>query len=154
MSESPPDDGKQQTLPEIADISDDDVVVRRIPAADLKNIGAGRLRVSKAAFSASSWKSDPEQGMSVDLLSTLIERNVDPESLDYAPEHDVLMTLKVRDLRNELKLTVVRRPKPNNPAHCNVLGVRGNIRKKLLNLAGWLRRPRNVFKSEDEADQG
>ena len=153
----PGDDPEIEGQLSVADddeISDDDTVIRNVSEYHIHNIsGTDKNRVSKSAFSASSKDNDPEEGMSVDLQSILLENGIDPNSSSYAPECNVLMTLTVREIRSEFGLTVVKRPKPDNPAHCSVIGVGENTRKKLLSRASWLRRPSNVFRSKAEADQ-
>ena len=145
--------------PEDAELDDrileDDVVIRNIPPYHLIDIDESgrRKRVSKSAFSGSSKKIDPEEGMSVDLLSKLIEHGISPQDPTYQPDFEVLMSLGVDDLR-QLGLEVVRRPLPENPAHCHVLRVRSPaLKKKLLERADWVRRPPHVFKSVADANR-
>lgn len=128
-------------------ITHDDAVIRKVPPYHIHdcNDGSGQRRVSKSAFSGSNERTDPEKGMSVDLWSKLVELGVDPTGGDYLPEVEILMILKVSDL-NGLGLTVVRRAKNDNKAHCNVLGIKSTDRKKLLDAAEWLRRPNDVIK--------
>ena len=136
-----------------ATISVEGSLIRKIHPQHLKPMSNGQRRVSKAAFSGSSRGIDPYQGMSVDLYSVLVDNGVDPESPNYAPEFEVLMMLRVGDLRQEqaqLQLVIGRDPKPDNPAHCSVWGVRSSHRKHLLGLARWLRRPEDVVKFQND----
>ena len=128
-------------------LGDDEVVIRRVlPGARRPD---GKREVSKSQFSASSAERDPEEGMSVDLLSNLRSRGIDPaDKAQFAPESEVLMTLKVSDV-HEKGMWVVPRPEPENPAHCNVLGVTRNKRKSILLMADFLRRPDDVLKATD-----
>ena len=121
-----------------------EVVIRRVmtqpPRAD------GKREVSKSAFSPSSKKRDPEEGMSVDRVSVLEARGIDPvDPAQFAPEFEVLMTLRVGDLHAN-GMWVVPRPEPHNTAHCNVLGVTTGKRKIVLGLAQFLRRPADIVK--------
>ena len=91
--------------------------------------------------------------MSVDLYSTVVDNGLDPESLEYAPEFEALMILRVGDLRQEqaqLQLLIGRDPKPENPAHCGVWGVKSGHRKLLLGFARWLRRPEDVVEFHND----
>lgn len=150
MSDCRPEDVEAQDR-----IPDDDIVIRGVAARhliDIENSG-GKKRVTKAAFSPSSERDDPERGMSVNLQSKLVEHGLDPQNPLYEPGFEVLMSFRVGDLR-ELGLEVVRRPLPENPSHCNVLGIKGTARKKeLLRLASFVRRPARVFKSAADANR-
>jgi hypothetical protein len=126
------------------EFADCELVVRGIPEWNLHPRAGGGRRVSQAAFSASSKGRDKDQGMSVDRMRILQLMYDDPtDQNQYASAMAVLMTLKVQDL-TELGLEIRSAPKPGNPAHCNVLGVKSNNRKRLLNMAGWLRRSADV----------
>lgn len=130
------------------EVSDDDFVLRRIPNSAIheSQFVPGGRRVSSGAFSASSESVDPEKGMSVDLLSILNSAGIDPaNSVNYAETCEVVMKVKVSELR-KLGLEVVSRPKPGNPAHCNVLNVKSSLRKSILEAAEWVRRPNDVDK--------
>lgn len=152
MPQDQPGDQGQEAQGDEAEVSDDDVVIRGIPQGHIHPISDNKKRVSKGAFSASSEDVDPEKGMSVDLWSKLLELGIDPESDSYLAEFEVLMTFSVSTLRHELGLEVVSRPITGNAAHCNVLGVKDTARKPLLRLADWLRRPDDVYKSQQEAE--
>lgn len=138
-------------LAEIEDVPDDGVIIRAIDTHHIHEFTdadhpAIRRRVSKSAFSPSSLKVDPEQGMSVDLWSKLEALGIDPTSDTYAPNREVLMVLNIADVI-ELGLDVVHRPVDENRAHCNVLGVhKPKFQKALLSKAGWLRRPPDLTK--------
>jgi hypothetical protein len=87
--------------------------------------------------------------MSVDLMSNLQARGIDPaNSAEFAPDFEVLMTLRVGQLHGQ-GMWVVPRPLPDNPAHCNVLNVTRNKRKAILTMAVFLRRPDDVVKSTE-----
>jgi hypothetical protein len=127
-------------------LGDDEVVIRRVPSVQLRARADGKREVSKGSFSASSRARDPEEGMSVDRMSVLIERGINPaDPAQYLPEFELLMTLKVRDLHAQ-GLWVVPRTK-QGPAHCNVLGVTSNKRKAVFALSDFLRRPDDVVKA-------
>src|SRR5262245_22529985 len=112
-------------------LAEDEVVIRRIPSIHLHPRLDGKRGVSQGAFSASSKLYDPEEGMSVDRISVLAAMRIDPlDPTQFAPDMEVLMTLKVGDLHAH-GLWVVPRTKPH-PAHCNVLGVTGSKRKTVL----------------------
>jgi hypothetical protein len=122
----------------------DEIVIRRVPT--LHPRPDGKREVSKGSFAASSKSRDPEEGMSVDLLSALRASGIDPaDPAQFAPEVEVLMTLRVGDLHAN-GMWVVPRPQPH-PAHCNVLGVTGSKRKIVFGLAQFLRRPADVVKA-------
>jgi hypothetical protein len=122
-------------------LADNEVVIRRVPT--LHSRADGKREVSKGSFAASSKSRDPEEGMSVDRMSILVAQGIDPaDPTQFAPEFEVLMTLKVGDLHAR-GMWVVPRPKPH-PAHCNVLGVTGNKRKTVFARAQFLRRPDEV----------
>jgi hypothetical protein len=127
-------------------LDDDEIVIRRVPGVQLRARADGMREVSKGSFSASSKAYDPEEGMSVDRMSVLIEMGVDPaNATQYLPEFEVLMTLRVRDLHGQ-GLWVVPRTTPG-PAHCNVLGVTSSKRKTVFALSVFLRRPEDVVKA-------
>ncbi len=129
-------------------LPDDEIVIRRVPT--LHPRPDGRREVSKGSFAASSRSHDPEEGMSVDLMSVLTASGINPaDPARFAPDVEVLMTLKVRDLHAN-GMWVVPRPAPH-PAHCNVLGVTGGKRKIVFALAEFLRRPDDVVKAGEPA---
>jgi hypothetical protein len=135
-----------ETKPDDA-LTDDEVVIRRVvpgpPRPD------GMREISKSAFSPSSAGRDPEEGMSVDLMSNLQARGIDPANKEqFAPDAEVLMMLGVRELHDK-GMWVVPRPLPANAAHCNVLNVTKKKRKGILIMAEFLRRPDDVVKSTD-----
>jgi hypothetical protein len=130
-------------------LGDDEVVIRRVVPSNRRD--DGKREISKSQFSASSAARDPEEGMSVDLMSNLLARGIDATNkATFAPDSEVLMTLKVGEL-HDLALWVVPRPYKDgsNPAHCNVLNVTKNKRKAILGMATFLRRPDDVVKSTD-----
>lgn len=128
-------------------LPDHEVVIRRVPTASLHRRSDGKREVRKGSFSASSQSRDPEKGMSVDLMSVLVANAIDPaDQNQFAPDFEVLMTLKVGDLHAH-GMWVVPRPKPY-AAHCNVLGVTTNKRKVVFGFAEFLRRPADVVKGE------
>jgi hypothetical protein len=128
-------------------LADHEFVIRRVLPGSRRP--DGKREISKSQFSPSSPQRDPEEGMSVDLMSNLTSRGIDPsDKAQFAPDHEVLMTLKVRDLHDR-GMWVVPRPLPTNPAHCNVLGVAKNKRKSILLMAEFLRRPDDVVKATD-----
>jgi hypothetical protein len=135
-----------ETKPDDA-LCDDDVVIRRVvPGSPRPD---GKREISKSQFSPSSAERDPEEGMSVDLMSNLRTRGIDPANKEqFASSVEVLMTIKVGDLHDK-GMWVVPRPLPANPAHCNVLNVTKNKRKAILAMADFLRRPDDVVKSTD-----
>jgi|RhiMethySRZTD1v2_1073278.scaffolds.fasta_scaffold110295_4 hypothetical protein len=125
-------------------LPDDEVVIRRVPT--LHPRADGKREVSKGSFAASSKSRDPEEGMSVDLASVLVAMGIDPaDPTQFAPEFEVLMTLKVGDLHAH-GMWVVPRTQPH-PAHCNVLGVTSGKRKIVFGLAQFLRCPADVVKA-------
>ena len=125
-------------------LPDHEIVIRRVPT--LHPRPDGKRVVSKGSFAASSKSRDPEEGMSVDSMSVLANSGIDPaDPAQFAPEVEVLMTLKVGDL-HEHGMWVVPRPAPH-PAHCNVLGVTSSRRKIVLALSEFLRRPDDVVKT-------
>lgn len=124
------------------EIGDHEFVLRKVPAVPhLQPAGEGKRRISKSAFSASSVSVDSEEGMSVNSQSILEAHGVQPQ--DFAPEFPVLARFCVGDLR-ALGLTVEPRPIPGDDSHCQVLGVRDKHRKKLLQLAEFIRKPPDV----------
>lgn len=130
-------------------LADDEVVIRRVPTSGLHRRDDGKRQVSKGSFAASSKAHDPEEGMSVDLISNLRSRGIDPaDKAQFAPDCEVLMTLKVGALHDK-GMWVVPRPEAENPAHCNVLGVARNKRKSILQMAAFLRCPPDVVKAAD-----
>jgi len=134
----------EDALPPIEQIASDDVVLRKIE--DVPHLhprdGGGR-RISAAAFSPSSPKEDPEQGMSCNSEAILKRKGGAVETL--APHTPVLARLPVSSLR-EMGLEVVHRPLKGDHSHCNVLNVKGGHRSKLLNLAELVRCPPDVHK--------
>ena len=127
-----------ETKPDDA-LADDAVVIRRVtPGAPRPD---GKREISKSAFSPSSAKHDPEEGMSVDLMSSLEAQGIDPADREqFAPNIEVLMTIRVRDLHEE-GIWVVPRPLTANPAHCNVLNVTKSKRKAILVMADFFAPP-------------
>ena len=125
-------------------LDDEEVVLRRIP-----NRHDGQRVISKSQFSPSTPERDPEEGMSVDLLSALVEQGTDPtDPVQYHPEVEVIMSLCVGDL-HRLGLWVVPRPLPGNTAHCNVLNVTATkTKKQILQLAEFFRQPGDFAKVE------
>jgi hypothetical protein len=84
-------------------------------------------------------------------MSSLLARGIDPiNKTIFAPDSEVLMTVRVGEL-HDLGLWVVPRPikDGSNPAHCNVLNVTKNKRKRILAMATFLRRPDDVVKATD-----
>lgn len=61
-------------------LADDQVVIRRVPTSGLHRRDDGRRQVSKGSFAASSKTEDPEEGMSVDLMSKLVEMGIDQKT--------------------------------------------------------------------------
>jgi hypothetical protein len=107
-------------------LPDDEIVIRRVPTIHPRP--DGKREVSKSSFAASSSTRDPEEGMSVDLMSVLQANGIDPaDPAQFASDVEVLMTLRVGDLHAN-GMWVVPRPQPH-PAHCNVLGVTKSKRK-------------------------
>jgi hypothetical protein len=128
-------------------LSDDEVVIRRVLPSNRRE--DGRRPISKSQFSASSAAHDPEEGMSVDSMSNLLARGINPASkAEFAPDWEVLMSLRVGELHDQGPW-VVPRPRNGNPAHCNVLNVTKSKRKAILAMATFLRRPDDVVKSTD-----
>jgi hypothetical protein len=128
-------------------LADDEVVIRRVKASNPR--ADGKREVSKSQFSASSPERDPEEGMSVDLMSNLRARGIDPANrAEFATDSEVLMTLGVGELHDQ-GMWVVPRPRADNLAHCNVLNVTRSKRKAILTMAAFLRRPAGVVKSTD-----
>lgn len=138
--DSPPNLEEESPL---AAISDDDFVIRKIPSTPhFQDTPEGQRRVSKSAFSASSAAVDPEEGMSTSSEQLLQEAGVDLAL--FAPEYPALAKLHVKAIR-DLGLTVEHQPTDDDPAHCQVLGVKDKHRKKLLRLAIPIRSPEGLI---------
>ena len=130
---------------ETEEIGADDYLLRKIEdTPHLLPREAGGRRISKAAFSPSSVREDPEQGMSCNSEKILKREGLDPAH--FAPATPVLARLAVKDL-TDLGLQVVHRPLDDDRSHCNVLGVRDTHRKKLLAKCTLLRFPPDVHKN-------
>lgn len=129
-------DGDGRVIPHNdGSISDDDFVVRRI-APDFVVPTPDGFRVSKGAFGPSSRTRDPYCGLSVDLVSAL---EIDLQ--DYSPETEVLVVLRIGDIREELpELMIGRDPLSGNEAHCAIWRIEKTAqKKKLLSLARVVR---------------
>lgn len=143
---SPPDDptpaDEAQPNPDHVPIADDDFILRKIPSTPhIQAPNGGKRRVSKSAFSASSPAVDPEEGMSTNSEALLAIEGIDASS--FAPEFPVLARLRVSDVRG-LQLTVEHRPVANDYSHCQVLGIKDKHRKRLLQMAEFIRKPDDV----------
>lgn len=126
------------------EITDDDFLLRKIEdAPHLHPKPDGRRRISKAAFSGSSARDDPEQGMSCNSEALLAREEVDCGN--FSPETPVLARLSVLELK-KIGLEVVHRRLPGNYSHCNVLNVRDKHRKPLHRMAVIVRAPADVDK--------
>jgi hypothetical protein len=121
-------------------LSDDDYLIRKIPAVPHIVGPPGKRRVSKSAFSASSLAIDPAEGMSTNV-ERLILKTCTVE--DFAPDYPALGRLRVSDVK-ALGLTVNFAPFHDDPTHCQVLGVKEGHRKKLLRAASFPRKPADV----------
>lgn len=144
-------DGNNRVFPyNDPDIDDDQMLIRRVSNHALQPNSDGSRRVSSAGFSPTSRTRDFYCGMSVDLLSDLLAIGIDPADSSYHPEFEVIMSLKVGEVRQAgPEFLVGHDPKPSNPAHCNVWGVRSTGKKKaLLRMANWIRRPEDVIKEK------
>ena len=126
---------------EILPISDDDFIIRKVPADHIHPTDGGKRRISKSAFSPSSVAVDPEEGMSTNAVTILSAEA--PDLTKFALEFPALARLSVREVR-ALGLDVEHRPLPNDKSHCQVLGVKEKHRKKLLRAAEFIRKPDDV----------
>lgn len=144
-------DNEGRVIPyEDPNLNDNEILFRRIPPGAIHPNTDGTRRVSPSGFSASSRARDVHRGMSVDLRSELQVLGIHAEELGYHPATEVIMSLRVGDLRQAgHQFLVGRDPTPENPAHCNVWGVLSTSQKKyLLQLADWVRRPDDVIKEK------
>jgi hypothetical protein len=121
-------------------LSDEDYLIRKIPSTPHIVGTPGSRRISKSAFSASSPLVDPEEGMSTNV-ERLILKNGSLE--DFAPEFPALGRIKVADVK-ALGLEPKFDPLPDDPTHCQVLGVKEGHRKKLMRAATFPRKPPDV----------
>ena len=143
MGIPPRDESGNVTPYDDPDISNESYVIRYIPSGALCPDQHGGRRLSSGAFSKSSKKLDPHQGMSVDLLDAMEADGVQPR--DRAGEdHVAIVKLNVGSLR-ALGLTIGYDPQDENPYHTEVWGVTGGIRKKILCLKEWIFKPDNVL---------
>lgn len=130
------------------EIDNNQILIRLISNQQIHENNDGSRRVSSGGFSPTSKTRDPYRGMSVDLLSYLLVNGIDPADPSYHPEVEVIMSLKVGEVRQAVpKLLIGHDPKPDNPAHCNIwkVSTTGN-KRALLRSANWIRRPENVIK--------
>lgn len=144
MAAAPTDaDGRVTPHDDNQAIPDDALLVRYIPSKHLIEMADGSRRLSKAAFSASSKRNDPYEGMSVDMLAQLERDGVDPSSR-MSVFHEGAVTIKVGDLR---KLGLLVAPDPQqigDPYHASVWGVKSGHRKKVLKISRWHIKPPDV----------
>lgn len=121
---APPQDAEGRVVPhDDADIPGDAYVLRYIVPEWLKPhpSSPARRRLSSAAFSPSSRRHDPYQGMSVDLLQPMLDAGLSP--IDRKGDrYEAIVRLRVRDLRS-IGLQVGPDPIGTNPFHAAVWGV-------------------------------
>lgn len=123
-------------------IDDDDYVIRYIPKNHLTPSQTGNRRLSRGAFSGSSKQRDPLQGMSVDILSSIVASGSSPEQC-MSENFEAAVKFRVGDLR-KVGLRIGKTPKEDNPFHADVWGVKKSTRGRLLELAEWVLKPDDV----------
>jgi hypothetical protein len=102
----------------------------------------GRRRLSRAAFSPSSKRRDPYQGMSVDLLQPILDAGLSPIDM-REDKYEASVRLRVADLRS-LGLRVGPEPIRANPYHASVWGVTKGAGRHLVKLCQWVDKPDDV----------
>lgn len=143
---APPRNSEGRVLPhDDADIPGDAYVLRYIIPDWLKAHPSfpGRRRLSRAAFSPSSKRYDPYQGMSVDLLQPMLDAGL-PHTGRKSEKHEAVVRLRVQDLR-DVGLQVGSDPLDSNPFHAGVWGVREAASKQLMKLYEWVDKPGDVI---------
>ncbi len=143
---APPRDNEGRVQPhDDLDIPPDAFVLRYIgrewlkPHPDLPD----RRRLSSGAFSPSSKRLDPYQGMSVDLLQPMLDAGISPTDRK-GDKYEAIVKLRVADLR-QLSLLVGPDPRPSNPFHAAVWGIKKDTAKKnLRKLSEWVDKPEDV----------
>jgi hypothetical protein len=142
---APPLDAEGRVVPhDDADIPGDAYVLRYIVPDWLKPHHSlpGRRRLSSAAFSPSSKRYDPYQGMSVDLLQPMVDAGLSPTDRK-GDKYEAIVQLRVRDLRS-IGLQVGPDPLPSNPFHAAVWGVKEATRNRVIKFYEWLEKPDDV----------
>ena len=142
---APPRDSDGRVVPhDDADILGDEYVLRYIVPDWLKPHSSlpGWRRLSSAAFSPSSKRYDPYQGMSVDLLQPMLDAGLPPTGRK-GQAHEAVVRLLVRDVR-EIGLQVGSDPLDTNPYHAAVWGVKEGARKRLMKVYEWVEKPDDV----------
>ena len=102
----------------------------------------GARRLSSAAFSPSSKRYDPYQGMSVDLLQPMLDAGLSPTDRKR-DRYEAIVQLRVRDLRS-IGLQVGPDPLDTNPFHAAVWGIKEGARKRLMKVYEWVDKPNDV----------
>lgn len=118
-------------------------VLRSVSSYWLRNLepGPGRY-LNNAVFSESSVSVDRYRGMSV-CLEKLLQENSQPVAKAILECHEGLVTLNVGAIR-QLGLQVGWDPRPENPYHGQVWGVRKRLRARIFELREWIARPPDV----------
>jgi hypothetical protein len=144
MAAPPRDDGGRVEPHDDPDIPGDAWVIRHIIPMQLVRHEdlPGRRRLSKSAFSPSSKRRDPYQGMSVDLLQPILDAGLSPIGI-REDKYEASVRLRVADLRG-LGLQVAPDPMPGNPFHAAVWGVKEGAGKRLVKLCEWVDKPEDV----------
>ena len=100
--------------------------------------------MSSAAFSPSSKRYDPYQGMSVDLLQPMVDAGLSPTDRK-GDKYEAIVQLRVRDLRS-IGLQVGPDPLPSDRFSRSRLGSKGSNEKPSgqSNFYEWLEKPDDV----------
>jgi hypothetical protein len=140
-----PRDSEGRVVPhDDGDIRGDEYVLRYIVPHWLKGHPSwpSQRRLSSAAFSPSSRRHDPYQGMSVDLLQPILDAGLSPTDRK-GDKYEAIVRLRVWDLRS-IGLRVGPDPLPTNPFHAAVWGIKESARKRLMRLYEWVDKPDDV----------
>ncbi len=132
-----PRDANGEVIPhDHEDISSEDGVIRRISEQlVIHDPKVGGLRISSAAFRASS---GPNGGMSVDLEKLILEAGLDPRAYVNNPRWIGSVRFLAGSLRAE-GFRVGYDPLPDNRFHGEVWGnFTGSKQRRLMKLCTWL----------------